>query len=92
MTESASSVGKALAELRKRTPKLCVVCGKQYEGLRQSIYCSHACASTAYWDAHREELNRKRRERYQRQKKQKDATERQNTADRYAAQTLAADT
>lgn len=63
-----SEVARALGLRQRKERKVCARCGREYVGVLRSRYCSHACASAAYWDAHREELNAKRRERYRRQK------------------------
>lgn len=67
-TESRQKAGRELASFRKRERKTCVVCGREFEGFVHSVYCAPACGRAAYWDRNREELNRKRREKYQRQK------------------------
>jgi hypothetical protein len=69
MTDTiASEAARALAAQRKRETKNCEKCGKEFEGIRKAKYCSHECAMTAYWDAHRADLNKARRDRYQKQK------------------------
>ncbi len=68
--DEASKLGRGLNALRRRERKVCARCGREFEGIKQAKYCSPACGTDAYWDAHREELNRKRRERYGRQKGQ----------------------
>jgi hypothetical protein len=66
-----SELARALSARRKKGPKVCAKCGKEFVGFTKSKYCSRACVSVAYWDRNREQLNQKRRERYQRQKAEK---------------------
>lgn len=68
MTHLPSEAAKALAATRKRDPKVCAHCGREFMGFQWAKYCGPACVRAVYWDAHREALNRKRREKYQRQK------------------------
>ena len=68
---SPTELGRALAARRKRVPKLCALCGREFVGLAKSRYCSLACNQRAYWDRKRPELNAKRRERYRRQASQR---------------------
>lgn len=68
MERTPSEVARELAALQRRERKACAHCGREFEGVLRARYCSRACATDAYWDAHREELNRKRREKYRRQK------------------------
>lgn len=65
---AASEAARVLAAMRRREIKNCGRCGKEFAGISKARYCSHECAVASYWDQHREELNRQRRERYQRQK------------------------
>ena len=68
MQDEASEAARKLAASRKQEPKVCVRCGKEFVGHSWAKYCGPSCSSGVYWDKNREELNRKRRERYQRQK------------------------
>ena len=70
-----SELGRGLNALRRKEQKVCAHCGKTFEGIRQAKYCSPACGTDAYWDSHRAELNRKRREKYQRQLAERKAKE-----------------
>jgi hypothetical protein len=64
----SSELGRSLNALRRKEQKVCARCGKTFEGIRQAKYCSPACGTGAYWDSHRAELNRKRRERYRKER------------------------
>jgi len=64
--EEAAQAFRALRRMNE--PRVCQVCGKEFVGASYSKYCGKACQQAAYREAHREELNRKRREKYQRQK------------------------
>ncbi len=68
MAKSPSELGRGLGALQRREAKQCAHCGREFVGLRRAKYCSQACAVDGYWDRNREDLNRKRRERYRRQK------------------------
>ena len=68
MARDPSELARALGALQRRVMKVCAHCGKEYEGLTKSKYCGPNCVMAAYRERNREELNRKRREKYQRQK------------------------
>ena len=64
-----SEVTRALRSLRRmQEPRVCQVCGKEFVGASYSKYCGKVCQQAAYRERHRDELNRKRREKYRRQK------------------------
>ncbi len=60
--------GRFFAALRRRVQGRCEVCGAPFEGTVRRKYCSNRCASRVYRARHREELRRRRRERYLRAK------------------------
>ena len=68
MSQLRSEAARELAAGRTKEPKVCAHCGQPFTGYKWAKYCGPACVRAVYWDAHREELNRKRRERYQREK------------------------
>ena len=72
MAKTPSELARELSALQRREKKLCARCGREFVGVLRARYCGHSCASAAYWDEHREELNRKRMERYRRQKGQQE--------------------
>jgi MYND finger len=70
-----SEAGRALAAARSVVgPIQCEVCGKEViattAGRYKRRYCSRACQARAYRQAHQEEINAYRRERYRRQRAQ----------------------
>ena len=65
---SKSDAARALGLSQPKEIKDCIVCGREFEGVLRARCCSQRCASLDYWRRHREELNRKRREKYQRGK------------------------
>ena len=64
----SGDAARALSALRRKVQGTCAVCGKTFEGYTHQRYCGDICQQAAYRERHREELNRKRREKYQRQK------------------------
>ncbi len=64
---TASELARALAAQRRRLPKTCAVCGREFVGMTKSRYCSNACRVHAYQERKRPELNARRRERYREQ-------------------------
>lgn len=48
--------------------KKCAVCGKVFEGVSKSRFCSRACKNKADYYAHAEQRRQSRRERYHRDK------------------------
>jgi hypothetical protein len=74
--EERSQLGRLLVSLRRRHPKVCVECGRPFEGLGFQLYCSPRCQGRAQWRAyyrrHRDEvLARQRERRRQRQAQRK---------------------
>lgn len=68
MSQLPSDAARALAAARKKEPKVCARCGREFMGFRWAKYCGAVCVSAVYRARNREDLNRKRREKYARQK------------------------
>jgi len=64
----SGDAARALGALRRKVQRTCAVCGRTFEGYIHQRYCGDICQQAAYRERHRDELNRKRREKYQRQK------------------------
>lgn len=60
-----SEVGRALVSFRRREQRVCVVCGKEFEGTVRATYCSNRCKSLDYYRTHREAISEQRRARRQ---------------------------
>ncbi len=69
MEKTASDVARELSAFQRKERKVCAQCGREFVGVLRARYCSHDCANVAYRERNREDLNRKRREKYQRRKK-----------------------
>lgn len=63
-----SELARRLGSLQRKETRVCIQCGKEFVGVLRAKYCGPVCANAAYRDRKRDELNRKRREKYQRQK------------------------
>ncbi len=44
---AASKAGAALVALRRKSQKVCAVCGKTFSGIATAVYCSNACRQRA---------------------------------------------
>jgi len=44
-------------------PGVCLYCGKAFTGFKTKRYCDRLCSRKAYWAAHKDEHNAKRRRR-----------------------------
>lgn len=67
MTElSAGELARALGSLQPKERKACAQCGEEFVGVLRAKYCGQLCINAAYRQRNREELNRKRREKYRR--------------------------
>ena len=64
----SGDAARALGALRRKVQRTCAVCGRTFEGYIHQRYCGDICQQAAYRQRHRDELNRKRREKYRRQK------------------------
>ncbi len=52
---SASELARALASRpRHKQERVCVVCGKTFQGTAKAKYCSRAHASQAFYQRHKE--------------------------------------
>ncbi len=63
-TLTVSEHAKALSAQRKRLPKVCTSCGREYVGLITSYFCSNVCKQQEYRQRNRSDLNARRREKY----------------------------
>ena len=63
-----SELARRLGSLQRKETRVCIQCGKEFVAVLRARYCGWVCANAAYRGRHREELNRKRREKYQRGK------------------------
>jgi hypothetical protein len=64
---SGGDAARALAGMRKRESKTCVVCGREFIGIARAKCCSNVCAARAYRQRNREELNARKREKRRQQ-------------------------
>jgi hypothetical protein len=52
---SASELARALASRpRHKRERVCVVCGKTFQGTARAKYCSRACEGRAFYQRHKE--------------------------------------
>ena len=57
-----SDAGRNLVAMRKRVAGICPVCGTEFEGYTNKLYCSPKCKRLAWARANKDELNQRRRE------------------------------
>jgi hypothetical protein len=65
---TASEWARRNAALRAQVTRQCAVCGTEFTGTTRRLYCSPACAHTAYRQRNRAELAARSRQHYHAQK------------------------
>lgn len=68
MAKTPQELARGLASLQRKERKVCVRCGREFVGVLRARYCGELCCNAAWRERNKEELNRKRREKYRRER------------------------